>query len=217
MSRIKNQSGVTVPFVLSIVFGFLFLVSGSLAIWSFLNYRDQKTNVDTKIAAAVSEAKKEQAEKDDEDFRIRENQPYRQFVGPNDYGRVLFDYPKVWSVFEYSVPDDGKGAYQAYLSKYVIPPISNNQQYALRVTIDDESYDSSLRKYESLIKDGMLKSSSFSANGETGTRIDGSFSDHIRGSAVIFKIRDKTLTIRTDSEVFKPEFEELIKTIKFES
>jgi hypothetical protein len=46
-------------------------------------------------------------------------------------------------------------------------------------------------------------------------RLDGSFSTDIRGSAVIFKIRDKTVTIRTDADTFKPDFENIIKTINF--
>ena len=47
------------------------------------------------------------------------------------------------------------------------------------------------------------------------SRFDGSFSDDIRGSAVIYKIRDKTVTLRTDAETFRPAFDELIKTITF--
>jgi hypothetical protein len=60
-----------------------------------------------------------------------------------------------------------------------------------------------------------LNSSSVAANGVNGTRFDGAFSKDIRGSAVIFKIRDKTLTLRTDAETFKNDFNSLVPTIKF--
>jgi hypothetical protein len=52
-------------------------------------------------------------------------------------------------------------------------------------------------------------------NGENGVRLDGNFSDEIRGAAVIFKIRDKTAVLRTDADTFKPDFETLIKTVTF--
>jgi hypothetical protein len=67
------------------------------------------------------------------------------------------------------------------------------------------------------VKKGDLRSSATSANGNNGTRLDGSFTKDIRGSAVIYKIRDKTLTIRTDADTFKPDFENIIKTINFNS
>lgn len=50
---------------------------------------------------------------------------------------------------------------------------------------------------------------------QNGTRLDGSFTEDIRGFAVIFKIRDKTVTIRSDAETFKGDFNALIQTITF--
>ena len=55
------------------------------------------------------------------------------------------------------------------------------------------------------------------ANGQSGTRLDGKFSDDIRGAAVIYKIRDKTAVIQTDADTFKADFDALIKTITFNS
>ena len=53
------------------------------------------------------------------------------------------------------------------------------------------------------------------ADEQNGTRLDGSFTEDIRGSAVIFKIRDKTVTLRSDAETFRADFDALIKTITF--
>jgi hypothetical protein len=60
-----------------------------------------------------------------------------------------------------------------------------------------------------------LKSSAVKADDQNGTRLDGSFSKDIRGSAVIFKIRDKTVTIRTDADTFRADFDALVATITF--
>jgi len=215
----SSQAGAISGSMLAII-GLIILVlgSGSFAIWAYINYTDQKTNVDGKVALAVAEAKKVQGDEDEAKFAQREKEPNRQFVGPDDYGRLTFDYPKTWSVYEASDVNSGTGrTYNAYLNPITVPPISNDQQYALRVVIEQREYDEVVGSYENLVKKGELKSSSFSANGHSGARLDGNFTKDIRGSAIIFKIRDKTVTLRTDANTFKPDFEKLIKTVDFNS
>lgn len=188
-----------------------------LSVWLYTQYSDYKNNFDSKLELGVSEAVKVQAEEDEAKYIELEKQPNRQFVGPEDYGRVTFDYPKTWSVYEATDVSDGDGTYEAYLNPVVVPPISvQDQKFAIRVTIEEDNIDNVLAGYDRLVEDGEMKTSSFSTNGLTGTRLDGSFSDTIRGSAVVLKIRDKTLTVRTDADqAFKTDFEALIKTIDF--
>ena len=185
-----------------------------LSAWLYINYNDQKTNVDNKIKVAVVEAKKVQADNLESKFTEREKQPNRAFVGPDDYGRVTFNYPKTWSVYVNKDASRG-GTYEAYLNPITVPPVSSSQQFAVRVVIEEKDYDKVVASYDSQVKRGDLKAISVSADGNNGTRLTGSFSKDIRGSAVIFKIRDKTLTIRTDANTFMADFNSLIKTIKF--
>lgn len=187
--------------------------AGLLAAWSFLNYQEQKTNVDSKVGEAQALAKKEQAEEDEKKFAEREKEPRRDFVGPDDYGRLTFSYAKTWSV--YVAKAEGSGDYRALLHPVVVPPDQAKQQYALRVTIADKQYSEVVASYDRLVKEGKLRSSTVSVNGENGVRLDGNFSDDIRGAAVIFKIRDKTVTLQTDADTFKPDFDTLIQTVKF--
>jgi hypothetical protein len=214
--RHKNeQGGISGSLIAIIGLVVLVLGAGSAAIWAYVNYNEQKTNVDGKIDLAVAEAKKEQADTDEVKFAQREKEPNRQFVGPDDYGRLTFDYPKTWSVYIASDVSKGSGAYEAYLNPITVPSVSATQQYGLRVLIEEKDYSQIVQSYESLVKKGDLKSSATSANGQNGTRLDGSFTKNIRGAAVIYKIRDKTITVRTDADTFKPDFENIIKTIKF--
>lgn len=211
----KYQEGAISGSLIAII-GLLIglLVAGSLAIWAYLSYNEQKTNVDTKVSAAVSEAKREQATVDEDKFAQREKEPNRQFAGPDDYGRLIFDYPKTWSV--YVARDVSKGGtYEAYLNPILVPPVSTTQQYSLRVLIEEKDYDQVVKSYEPLVKKGDLRTSATSASGNNGTRLDGSFTKDIRGTAVIYKVRDKTITLRTDADTFKPDFENVIKTINF--
>lgn len=189
---------------------------GALSVWAYVNYDEQKTNVDGKIALATETAKKEQADQDEAKFLEREKEPNRQFAGPDDYGRLTFDYPKTWSVYVARDVSQG-GSYQAFLNPITVPTVSERQQFALRVTIEEKEYDEVIKSYQPRVKLGKLKTSAVSANGHDGTRIEGEFTTDIRGAAVIYKIRDKTVTIRTDADTFKPDFEKLITTIDFNS
>lgn len=211
----KNERGGISGSMLAIIgLSVLVLAAGSFAIWAFVNYNEQKTNVDGKIDLAVAEARKDQSDKEEAKFVEREKLPNHKFVGPDDYGRVTFDYPKTWSVFEATDIARG-GSYAAYLNPIVVPPLGDRQRFALRVTIEEKDYDQVVKSYEEPVKKGDLRNTPTSANGHNGTRLDGNFSKDIRGAAVIYKIRDKTLTLRTDADTFKPDFELLIKTVDF--
>jgi len=206
----------TALLVSTIVLAILAVAFAGTTIWAYMNYTDQKTDVDGKIALAVADAKKKQADDDQKKYNEILQNPYTEFVGPDDYGRLTFNYPKTWSVYVAKDVSQSKGgSYEAYLNPVVVPPVNSKSQYALHLTISDDDYASVLKKYESLVKSGKLKSSTVSANGQNGTRYDGNFTKDIRGAAVVYKIRDKTLVMQTDADTFKPKFEEVIKTIKF--
>lgn len=218
MTQRKNEYGqVTGALIATICLTTGFVLVSVLAIWLYVLYADQKSNVDSKIEEAAAIARKEQLDEDEAKFAEREKEPRREFVGPDDYGRVTFMYPKTWSAY---VAQDAanRGDYLAYLNPILVPPTdSKAQQFALRVSIHSQSYENVLKKYSNLVEKGDLKSSKVTANGQTGDRLDGNFSKNIRGSAVLFKVRDKTLVIQTDlsSSEFKAEFDKIIKTITF--
>ncbi len=210
----NSEKGSTNIWMISTISLILFsFVMIGLSIWAFINYSDQKNNVDTIVSTEVSKAQKDQADADEVKFLERDKEPNRQFVGPDDFGRVTFNYPKTWSVY---VDNDGStgSTYKAYLNPVVVPSVDTNKQFALRVVIEQRDYDKVIDGFAALVKKGDLKSSSFTADENIGTRLDGLFSKDVRGSAVILKIRDKTLTIQTDANTFKADFDALIATIK---
>lgn len=203
------------PFLIpTIVLGLLVLVFGSFAIWLYVNYSDQKTNVQGRVDVAVATAKKSQSDVDQAKYLEQEKQPYRQFQGPQELGGVTFDYPKTWSVY---VDKDGSAnIFEAYLQPGVVPPVSGKTPYATRVSINSVSYDSTLQSYSSLVKTGKLKSSPVSVNGQNGTRFDGNFSTTVQGSMVIFKIRDKSLKVSTESPTFLNDYQTaILGSLKF--
>lgn len=210
------QSGAIHPStVVIVVMTMLFIGASAFGVWSYMQFDEKRTDVDGQISTAVLDAKNEQAKEDEKKIQAAKEEPYSQFVGPEDYGRVTFEYPRNWSVYESTDVSSGRGTYKAYLNPVLVPPIGSTDRFALRVTIEDKQYDSVISSYQRKVESGDLKSQSFSVDGQTGTRIDGDLSSDVRGAAVLFKIRDKTLTIQTDAGVFKPYFDKIIKTIQF--
>lgn len=210
-----SESGQANPLLIASIL--LALLSAGLAgfsVWAFTSYQDHKNNVDTKVTAAVTAAKSAQTKELEKQFVEREKQPFTKFNGPDDLGHVSFDYPKTWSV--YVAKDGGSGDYEAYFNPHIVPTVANDQPYATRVTISNTEYESTLKSFESAVKKGALKSSPITINNFTGIRLDGEFSKQLTGTAVVFKVRDKSLIVASDANTFKPDFDNVIlKSLDF--
>lgn len=209
----RRSVGLIVTSIVSTIFALGF---AGLGIWAYISYTDEKTDVEERIELAAASREKAQKEADAIEYAKRLKEPYWKFDGPADYGGLSFKYPKTWDVYVAKEGRDGKG-YEAYLDKGTVPPVSDKQQFGLRVTITNTSYDKVVGEYDDQVKKNELKSSAVKVNGQDGIRFDGNFTKDLRGSAVIFKIRDKTLIMQTDinSGEIKDDFEALIKTVTF--
>ena len=216
MKRRLEAGAVKASIFAIIALVILVLVFGSFGIWAYVNYIDQKQNVDEKIDVATAEAVKKNSEDLQAQFEAKEKEPMRQFAGPSDYGRLTFDYPKTWSVYQATDVSKGGGVtYEAYLNPISVPPVSDTQKFAIRIKIEQKTYDESVADFSDQIEEGTLKSSGYQDGSHTGTRLEGNFNEDIYGTAILMKMRDRTLTIRTDGDVFKNDFEALLKTVKF--
>lgn len=215
--RHQNERGAISGLQVAVI-GLIILVLGlgSFGIWAFVNYNDAQSDVDAKIAVAVANAKEEKGNEDEAKFAEREKQPTKSLKAPDDYCGLTFSYPKTWSEYWSEQLTNGSD-FKAYLNPGIVPPITSNQQYALRVVIEQRDFDDVVSQYENLVTKGDLKSSTTTSEGKQGTRLTGNFSSKIRGDAVIFRCRDKTITVRTDADTFKSDFESVIRTIDFNS
>lgn len=199
--------------VMAVVFGLILFLGLVTMVWmaiTFANYRNNDVN---RLKAKEEESRIATTQKLEAQFAELEKTPYQQFVGPEDLGRVAFSYPKTWNQY-ISKADQ---PFEVFFNPNLVRPVSDsNSRYALRMLIEPNDYVKVVDKYSSLIKSNKLKQSIININGQQSTRLDGQFSDKITGSAVIFKIRDKTVTIRTDTDqTHLPDFNKLIGTITF--
>ena len=218
----KDISGLVKTIVIIIV-SLIAVTFIGLFIWMYAQYDEAQSDLDGKLAIATAEAKDEQATKDEEEFREREKYPYKTFSGPADYGQLTFEYPKTWSVYVAADASSG-GDFNAYFNPIQVDAVGKDTINALRVTIRNESFDNVAEEYqkamdkknsnltvESVTVGNVEKGTTVTANRYTGTILCTDLSGYI----VVFKIRDKTAILQTDSVLFKEDFDKLLGTIIF--
>lgn len=220
----KDKSGLIKTIVIVIV-SLIAVTFIGLFVWMYMQYSDAKEDVDGQISVAVAKAKDEQAAELESEFSEREKDPYSTFSGPADYGELTFKYPRTWSVYVSADASNG-GDFNAYLNPVQVEPISNSTVNALRVTINNKSFDSVVAEYQRSVerKDSNLTVESVTiGDAENGTsttanRYSGTIPNtDLNGFIVIFKIRDKTVILQTDSVLFEGDFNRLLTTIRFNS
>jgi hypothetical protein len=183
--------------------------------WAYSQMNDYKDNSDTKVAAAIKTAKAEQKQADQKVFDEELKKPNQTFQGPPDFGSVTFDYPRTWSVY---MAETGGGGDEVsvYFYPKTVPTVNKATPYALRVVINNKSYDDTLKSFDSKVKKGDLSATALtlaktdSFAGYQGTRLDGQFEKTINGSVAVFKVRDKTLQLFTDNADFMNDYNNII-------
>ena len=186
-----------------------------LFIWAFINYAEAKSDVDGQIDKAVALAVNTKATELEAEFTEREKSPYTTFAGPEDYGYLTFQYPKTWSLYIEKDASSG-GDYKAYLNPGAVNPVSNTTINALRVSILDKAYDTEIKTYETRVKNGKMSVSVRLINGENANVYSGELTTgNLIGAAAIFPIRDKTVILQTDANVFLDDFNHILDTVQY--
>jgi hypothetical protein len=201
-----------------IIVSLLLVAALAFGIWAFGGRQDYKNNVDKKIAAAVAEAKKEQATQLQAQFEEQAKSPYKTFTGSATYGSVSFQYPKSWSAY---VNSDSNEPINAYFFPGEVPGTDSQTAYPLRVELVNTDYSQVVQQFSSQLSQGNLRASAYipekmkgKANVLAGTRFDGAIgqsgSNDINGSMLVIKVRDKTLQISTQTQAGVKDFDNII-------
>lgn len=205
-SELGEVNGLAILLVVAV---FIIVAVSGVAVWAWLGRNEAQSNLDAKINVAVAEARKQQVNEDNKEFAEREKVPYRQFVGPSELGRVQFDYPKTWSVYIDKAGSNGN--FEAYFHPLTVQPVNSDTADALRLSVLPRDYDEVVRSYESKVKSGALRSEPVNIQGFPGLKLQGSFAKEAPEAVlIIFKIRDKTLQISSESPEYFPDFENIV-------
>lgn len=212
MKKLNTQGAMNallIPLILVVV---LFIAAGAFGLWAFMGREDYKNNVQQKIDAAVGVAQKQTEAKDAADYAEKEKRPLQSYKGPAAYGSVVIMYPKTWSAYV-SEKTSGATPIDAYFNPDVVPGIDSGASYALRAQVLNNSYSQELKKYDALVKSGKLKATPYvpaKVQTVTGMRLDGEISSGKTGAMVIVPMRDKTLKLWTESDVYLGDFNNII-------
>ena len=211
----KADSGSVLKVAVIVILTLLLIGAGLLALYFYSEYQLAQTDLDTKIDAAVLDALKVREDELEAEFAEREKTPSKTFSGPADYGSLGFKYPKTWSVYV-AKDASSSSSFEAYLHPDEVGPVSNDAVFALRIKIETGSVESATSRYNNLVSKGNLHSSALTVNdSESATRLDGELPNKLHGSVVIFRIRDKVVTLQSDAEIYRADFDNIINTITF--
>lgn len=207
MSSMKNK--LLIPLILVVL---LFVGATAFGLWAFMSREDYRTNVQSKIDAAVKVAQNKLSSEKDAEFAEREKRPLKEYKGPAAYGSVVIMYPKTWSAYviekNSGTPLDG-----FFNPSYVPDTTGNSSNFALRMQVLDTSYSQELKKYDSNVKSGKLKATPYvpaKVQSVTGMRFDGEVATGKTGAMVIVPMRDKTLKLWTESTSSLDDFNNII-------
>lgn len=204
-----NERGMINALLIPLILVTLLLFAvGGFALWAFNSRQEYKNDADKIIATQVEIAKKETATEKDNEFTEKEKQPLKNYQGPSSSGSILIKYPKTWSGY---VDDTGKGSapVDGYFHPTTVPGVQSGSAYALRVQVVNRSFSDEARTYDSQVKAGKARSSSYSNKnvpGVVGMKIEGEIASKQQGIVVLMPLRDKTVKIYTESDQFYNDF-----------
>lgn len=214
--RIKNNSGVVnamlVPLMISVV-----LVAGLavFGVWSYFQYTNQKNNVEDLVAEGIVTAVAAKEAELQENYDEQKKEPYLNYVSPSALGSVSITYPRTWSAYVQESGNNTKPLDGFFHPNFV--PADSGVAYALRMTIETRDYDAELGTYKRNIEKGVVTAKPIKIEGVTGTILEGSITNKVKGAIVLMPLRDKTLSIWTESTAFLKDFKNVIvKNLTFD-
>lgn len=198
--------------IILIIFIFLIAIAAIVgAVYCYTQYDALNREVSADRAIKVDDAKKEQAEIDNQNYEKKSAKTTREFTGPNNFGALTFEYPKEWNVY---IDNDSstEPTFAAYFSPDYAKPIKGDNQ-GLEFKINSANYDNQIKQYTH----NLISSQAYNQNGLTGTMFTGKLDkkeDSKTGVAVVIKINNYSATIMTrDYETYGEAFDKIISTL----
>jgi hypothetical protein len=199
-----------VPLVLAVVL--LFSAVG-FGYWAYGSRQDYKNNVDQKISVAVQQADQQLTTKLNAQFAQAAKSPYNVYNGPEAFGSLRVTYPRTWS--SYVAEEDQSGTpIDGYFYPGTVPDVTNqNNSFALRVQISEQSYSSTLQQYQSEVQQGQATVKPYAlpkVPSVVGVYITGQVQPNKQGEMVMLPLRSQTLLIWTEAAGFESDFNNII-------
>jgi flagellar basal body-associated protein FliL len=213
MKKLNQQgqfSALLISFILVIM---LFLGAASFGVWAFMQRQDYKLHSDKKAAEAATVAVTATEKNDAAKFDEESKNPFDTYIGPAAFGNITVKYPKTWSAYVRETKS-GDTPVDAYFQPSFVPDTQDaNNNFALRVSLSQSSYDQVLEELSSTIKEGKATAAPYAlpkVPSVVGSRVEGQISSTKQGTMIVLPLRNMTLEIWTESNTFKPDLDKNI-------
>ena len=213
MRKLDQKGSLLIPFILVLV---LMLGATGFGIWAFIGRQDYKTNSDAKSAIAVKQALAVEDVKKDAAFAEAEKSPFKTYKGPETFGSIFFQYPKIWSAYISEVANNSTPI-NGYLNPDYVPDTTQSgASMALRVQVINTSYPLLLRGFDSAVQRGTVTVAPFKAAkvpntlGSLVTGVVDTSRQNTTITMVMLPVRDKTIELWTEGPDHVDDFNKII-------
>ena len=210
----RNQDGAVNSLVISLIFAIVLLLAVTVfAGWAYMSRQDYKSNTDAKIKDAVVIAKQEESTAKDKQFVEKEKNPLRTYKGPDSYGAVTIQYPKTWSAYVEDTANSSTRVNGYFHPSYVPSTSDDNNAFALRLQVTNQTYAQTLSRYTSLQKSGKVTVRPYTlpkVPSVVGVQVAGEIENNKQGTLVILPLRAGTLTIWSEGSQYQSDFQNII-------
>jgi len=212
----KNQRGAINVLLFPLIASIVLLIGAIIfGYWAFGGRQDYKEHSDAKSQAAVTAALKVEDAKKDAQFAEEAKNPLKTYTSPAAYGSLKVQYPKTWSAYIVEAGADSSSiAVNGYFFPDFVPDVGNqNNSYALRIEILNQSYANTLQVFSGQSQSGAISVSPYTLpkmKSSVGSEVTGKVSDQKTGTMVVLPLRDKTIEVWTEGTQFLDDFNKII-------
>ena len=189
------------------------LALGGTSIYFISEYNQAKTTVDQQKAEAAATARDEQKQADEADFVQRQKEPYRSYSAPLVFGALTIAYPRNWNLYAEERAEAGQQLNLFWNPDLVQSEDTYDGTYSLRTLLERTVYTAAIAKRQSAVEKGELTAEPITVSGINGTRYRGRVAENHTGILVILPIRDKTLSLWTESTDYANDFNTIIERL----
>lgn len=214
MGSNNNQGGYVSTTLVSLIVVSV-LLAGALGFggWAFFSRQDYKNNSDQKAEKAADERQKATEESDAVKYAEAAKNPLTTHKAPDQYGGVTIQYPKTWSGYV-AEGSSTSTPVNDYFHPAVVPDTTERANaYALRVQVEDKTYDAVLKTYQNDVNQKKLTASAYAlpkVPAAIGTLFDGEVEQGKQGRLVILPMRNMTLKVWVESPSYLADFNNII-------
>ena len=218
MAKLNQQGALDVWIIVFIVTLLLFLGSAGFGVWAFGSRQNYKNHTDKIVNDAVAVARQQEDAKEKIQLAEDEKQPLRQYQGPATYGSIVVMYPKSWSGYVDETGSSGN-VIDGYFFPNIVPGLQSQKDFALRISVVNQSYSSVMQQYGSYATAGKATVSAYRlplVQAVLGSRVVGALNPGQQDDMIVLPLRDKTLEVSTQSTEFSNDFNTyILKNLSF--